>query len=321
MMNKIQKLSALAVGSLAVILLLGTNLAQAEEDVCVDGDTVTGIKGLQFVTDQFGRVEVDVNFRYTTGFDVYGQDLDGFPFTIYKDEDARIALEAINNTLNLNAGSIPDFAGLSGINAFYVGVDKEAGLFEGLIAAWGGANYQRDTEYWEPCEEEGIDLCILGAALLDASETKTYADLTLADGSTCDGGPPPTGFNIVPGISGSWFDFERSGEGFSIEIIRIAGELRLLTYFYTYDADGNQMWLTGNAPVNGDSAIVSMLVTSGPVFGPAFDPLDVSFQEWGTITFTFSSCNAGKAEYDSINFGSGTFNLGRATYIADLACP
>ena len=53
----------------------------------------------------------------------------------------------------------------------------------------------------------------------------------------------------------------------------------LLTYFYTYDKTENQMWLTGLATVNGDTAVVPMTVTSGAVFGPGFDPGDVNYQE------------------------------------------
>jgi len=317
MIKLIQKLSILAVGSLAVILLLGTSLAQAEE-VCVNGNTATGIKGLQLVTDQFGQVVVDVDFKYATGFDVYGPNLDGFPFTLYGDEDGFIAMETINNTLNLNAGPVPDFVGLSGINTFYIGVEKETGLNEGLIAAWGGANYT--GEHWEPCEEEGLDSCVLGAALVNASETRTYADLTLADGSSCDAGPPPTGFNIVPGISGSWYDPMRNFEGYAFEVIGTPGNYFVNAYFYTYDEVGNQMWVNGVGEVDGDTVVVPMIVTSGAVFGPDFDTDDVKLEEWGTMTFTFSSCISGSGSYQSI-MGNGLIEFSRLTSIAGVACP
>ena len=94
-----------------------------------------------------------------------------------------------------------------------------------------------------------------------------------------------------------------------------------VTEVYTYDANGNQMWLLGVGSANGGTAVVPMQVTSGAVFGPGFDPDDVIREDWGTITFTFSSCNAGTAEYVSNDFGSGTFDIERLTSVAGLKCP
>jgi len=54
-MKQMKKLSTLAASSMVIALLLGTSLAQAEE-VCLDRDTVIGIKDLVVVTDQFGSM-------------------------------------------------------------------------------------------------------------------------------------------------------------------------------------------------------------------------------------------------------------------------
>ena len=77
----------LAAGPIAVCLLLGTNMAVAQE-VCLDGDTVIGIKGLDVLTDQYDSVTIDVDFTYSTGYEVYGSGLTDFPFdTVNKEED------------------------------------------------------------------------------------------------------------------------------------------------------------------------------------------------------------------------------------------
>jgi len=321
-MKQLKKLSALAVGSMTVGLLLGASIAQAEE-VCYDGDIVTGIKGLEMLTDQFGQIEVDVDFKYTTGFDVYGPNLDGFPFDdpAFNEEDSFLAMSAINQTLTAE-NPVPDFVGLSGQNTFYIGVEEETGLNQGLLAVWGGANYT--GEQWAPCEREGADDCVLGAGLLNASNQFTYADLTLAEeGASCAGGPPPSGFNITPGTTGSWYDRARSGEGYNFEVLGTPGDYRFYAYFYTYDDTGNQMWISGTGAIDGDTAIVLMVVTSGTVFGEDFNPDDVIREEWGTMTFSFSSCTVGSVDYVSTmgNFGSGTHDLSRLTYVAGLACP
>jgi hypothetical protein len=81
------------------------------------------------------------------------------------------------------------------------------------------------------------------------------------------------------------------------------------------------MWLSGIADVDGDTAVLPMTVTSGAVFGPDFDPADVIYEEWGTITFMFDSCIAGSAEYVSDDFGSGVFDTIRLTSVSGSTCP
>ena len=314
-MKKMKRLSALAAGSIAICLQLGTSMVLAAE-VCFDGDTATGIKSLDVFFDQYGQVTIDVDFRYATGFEVYGSDLGNFPFTEGREEeDAIAALSQINDALD-NVNPVPDYAGQPGETVYYIGVEEETAGDAGLIAAAGSENLTGD--FWELCTP--VNDCIASATVLNADELLTYADLSKADGLGC-GNSPPDVFPITPGITGNWFDLARSGEGFLIEIIGDALAPQFLAYFFTYDDSGNQMWLSGVADVNGDTAIVPMAVTSGPVFGAGFDPADVITEEWGTITFTFSSCNAGTAEYDSINFGSGTFDIIRLTSISGSTCP
>ncbi|NOR39843.1 MAG: hypothetical protein GQ537_01380 [Gammaproteobacteria bacterium] len=321
-----KKRSALVVGSIAIGLLLGTNIAQAE-DVCYNDDGVAiGIKGLNVVTKQFGQIDIDVDLTYRTGFQVYGTNLDGFPFDdgINEEEDSFSTLVSINETLN-DEVPVPDFVGVSGQRIFYIGVEEETGLNQGLIAVWGGENLENSQiagQEWDPCGTEGIGdpKCISGAAITNATRQHTYADLTLADGSTCDAGPPTTGFEIIPGISGSWYDPGRDGEGYNFEILDDPSGYLLYAYYYTYDDTGNQMWVTGTGPVNGDTAVVEMLVTSGAKFGDAFRKEDVIRQDWGTMTFKFSSCLLGSVDTVS-SMGNFSVDFGRLTYVADLPCP
>jgi hypothetical protein len=328
-MKQMKKFSALATSSMAIALLLGTSLAQAEALVCTDinTNTVTAIKGLETVTKTYGPKTIDVDFTYATGFDVYGSDLHMPWDEIHSEDDPFAVRRSINEALNAE-NSVPEFAGISGQNTYYIASEVEtepqAGGV-GAIGAMGGANYAVE---WEACKESGADNCIVGVAILQAADLFTYADLSLAaTGATCDGGPPPdpsppdSSFTITPGITGSWFDRTREGEGFNVEIVGEALDPQLLAYFYTYDDFGNQMWLTGVAAANGGTAVVPMTVTSGTVFGDSFDPLDVVYEVWGTITFTFTSCTAGTAAYTSTDFGTGSFNIERLTTVTGLNCP
>jgi len=313
-MKQMKKLSALAAGSIVIGLLLGTSMAQAAE-VCLDGNTVTRIENLEVFGEGSDVQVYDVDFRFETGLDVYGQNLDDFPFTdANREEDALLVMRAINNALQGNS-PVPGSAGVSSQNIYFIGVDRESENSLSLIAAVGGE--YRANAVWEVC---GAPDCITGAAVLGADVQYTWADLTPADADdSCDGG---SSFSITPGITGSWYDPARDGEGYNIEIIGSSLEPQMLAYFYTYDDTGNQMWLVGTGSVSGDTATVPMQVTSGAVFGPGFDPADVIREDWGTVTFIFSSCDAGTATYNStMGFGSGTSNIERVSSVTGLSCP
>ena len=308
--------------STLIPLVMMTSQAVAAEEVCLNGSTVIGIKDMAVDTEQYGRVNIDVDFRYATGYEVYGSELENFPFTeeeSFAQNDVAAVVSEINSILN-SKNPPPDSAGQWGEDDFFIGIRKAEGPpgeieVSGGLAIWAGGAYS-----WEPCRAN--QQCNDGGGYIDdlsADERFTWADLSKADGLSCSGGPSE--FAIAPGITGSWFDLAREGEGFDIAIIGSTLAPQLLAYFYTYDDTGNQMWLTGVADVDGDTAVVPMTVTSGAVFGPGFDPDDVIREDWGTITFMFSSCNAGSVEYVSNDFGSGVFDIIRLTSISGLRCP
>ena len=324
-MKQMKKLSALAAGSMTIALLLGTSLAQAEE-VCYEGDVATGIKGLNVITSQFNAITIDVNFVNTSGFDLYGSNLDreNFPFDgAESEEDALATVAAINIALN-EEGPVPEFVEISGKKNYYLGVEGEEELSFGLVGAVGGENVTGAE--WDLCKESSIESCFGSVAILPAEERFIYADIFPAvSGAQCDGAPPPQGsdFTITPGITGSWYlPPERDGEGYNIEIVGETFAPQLLAYFYTYDNDGNQMWLVGTGPVNGDTAVVPVKVTSGALYGDAFDKDDVDREDWGTLTFTFTSCNAGSVvRASTMGFGTTTYDIQRLTSVISLSCP
>jgi hypothetical protein len=244
------------------------------------------------------------------------------PFQVpWQEKDTLSVVGSINGALTSN-NPVPDWAGISGQNTFYIGFEKEVKDGLGAVGVIGGANYT--GEDWDLCKEEGAVNCLFGVAILPADQQFTYAHLTRhMDGSTCDGSAPPpeSSFTITPGITGLWFNLDRGGEGFNIEVFGDELAPQFQAYFYTYDKSGKQMWVYGLADIIGDTATVPMLVSSGAMFGDDFNATDVVYEEWGTITFKFTSCNAGRFDYVSNDFGSGGYDLIRLTSIAGLACP
>jgi len=95
----------------------------------------------------------------------------------------------------------------------------------------------------------------------------------------------------------------------------------VLAYFYTYDENGDQMWLVGSGPADGDTAVVPVQVISGPVYGDGFDKDDVDRTDWGTLTFTFDTKDTGSVvRASTIGFGTTTEDIFRLTYVTGLNC-
>lgn len=104
---------------------------------------------------------------------------------------------------------------------------------------------------------------------------------------------------------GTWFNPQRSGEGFMLQISRrlddreqLAQRVFLATWF-TY-MDGDQLWLQGakEFPAGSKSVTVPMSVTEGADFGQNFDPDDVELSTWGTLTFHFPDKETASVRYE-----------------------
>ncbi|MBT8058903.1 MAG: hypothetical protein KJO33_04855 [Gammaproteobacteria bacterium] len=104
---------------------------------------------------------------------------------------------------------------------------------------------------------------------------------------------PGDDFLVSAGISGSWWNPDRSGEGFQVDIG--AGGI-VVVAMYTYDTLGNQMWLWGSGTFFEDRIVVDAYLTDGAMYGEAFDPLAVNRYHWGTLTLVFETCYRGRAE-------------------------
>ncbi len=122
-------------------------------------------------------------------------------------------------------------------------------------------------------------------AVTAGSSINNDSDTALAD-------PTP----IQPGHSTHWYNSERSGEGWVLEIID--DDLANM-YWFTYDEEGSQRWLTGTGQI-GDSRIdfPDLLITQGGRFGPDFDPDEVSFESVGQMYMSFDDCVTGTVDYE-----------------------
>ncbi len=120
-------------------------------------------------------------------------------------------------------------------------------------------------------------------------------------------------------FSGTWFDPDRSGEGFLIDVTSDpnSSEARAVVTWYTYNADGseNQAWLVGTGPIIADTILADMAITQGTGFGTNFNSDDVIRTAWGQLSIKFNNCNSATVTFTSLDstYGSGSYELQRLT--------
>ncbi|MCE7951240.1 MAG: hypothetical protein DYH18_09065 [Xanthomonadales bacterium PRO7] len=154
------------------------------------------------------------------------------------------------------------------------------------------------------------------------SQTLPIQRLTQTMGAGCApiNGVPGEPVQSYAGQSGSWYNPARSGEGFDLQWL--ANGAAVVTW-YTYDANGNQVWLLGvGSQQNGTIVFDQMAISKGPKFGAAYNKADLQQDDWGSLTLTLD-CNGGTAHYASKQtaFGSGDLTLTRLTHLQQPACP
>ena len=98
---------------------------------------------------------------------------------------------------------------------------------------------------------------------------------------------------LDPGLTGTWWDSDNSGEGYLLEVGFFGGVKILFGSFYTYDTLGGQVWLTlETASIEGNKANVNIYMPEGAMWGDDFNPADVDRVLWGTGSFEFPTCTS-----------------------------
>jgi photosystem II stability/assembly factor-like uncharacterized protein len=121
-------------------------------------------------------------------------------------------------------------------------------------------------------------------------------------------------YQIGADTSGSWYDPSQSGHGWFIDTVDIGGTKSVLAAWYVY-LNGEQRWLIGTGPVNGNRAEVQLFITKGGTFPPNFDPAAVVREPWGTVTLEFTDASHGNAAWTTSypGYNNGSMPLVRLT--------
>lgn len=151
-------------------------------------------------------------------------------------------------------------------------------------------------------------------------QSQTFAITRLSEslGLPCDAANTQT--NVArAGFGGSWFDPDRSGEGFIVQWLA-SGQILLI--WFSFDTEGQPYWILGvGAEEHGRFRFPAMHATRGARFGNAFDPSDVERFAWGELQLQLD-CQRGRADYDAIvpGFGGGQLDLSRLTRLQGVLC-
>jgi hypothetical protein len=135
---------------------------------------------------------------------------------------------------------------------------------------------------------------------------------------------PPTGMVVDQSISGNWYDPDRSGEGYVIEVLD-DGRVALVWFTFPPDATetDQQAWMIGVGYLEGDHIVVDRMQTQkGTVFGSGFNMDDIETTDWGRVEMVFDDCDVGGTDYSGPPaFGQGFLPMQRLTAIHGHSCP
>jgi hypothetical protein len=137
--------------------------------------------------------------------------------------------------------------------------------------------------------------------------TSAFANLVLSEG----------------GPTGQWYNPARDGEGFFIEIIDTGSGNQIGIAMYSYDENGDPLWVVGNVAIGANDEIVGIPVFefNGPVWGPGYDMGDLNRIPFGTITVRFPNCDSAlfSVQPDGA-LQAGDYTLQRITSVEGVGC-
>jgi hypothetical protein len=130
------------------------------------------------------------------------------------------------------------------------------------------------------------------------------------------------GFEITRGINGLWYDPAQDGHGLSLQLIGEGNDKRLVANWYTFDLEGDPLWLLGIGLIQSNQAVLDAVAVRGGRFTNDFAPESIQRTDWGELTLTFSDCQTGSMRYspNDASIPAGTIPLQRLTNSYNVSC-
>ena len=121
------------------------------------------------------------------------------------------------------------------------------------------------------------------------------------------------------GISGAWFDQNRAGEGFTVYLFTKSNTQMATVTWYTYDSNGNQIWLSGTGTVANQTISINEIQQ---FTGANLLSGNSQATTFGNLSMTWDNCHNAVVDYDfsQVDLGSGQFNLSQLTALDNTQC-
>ncbi len=121
--------------------------------------------------------------------------------------------------------------------------------------------------------------------------------------------------------SGTWFSSAQNGHGYVMEVVNIGGSDQVILAWYVY-LNGQQVWLFGLGPLEGDTAVVPVEIFNGPQFPPNYDENSLVRQNWGTVTVDFTGPDTATMSWNPLlpEYTQGTLDVNRLTTLKGHQC-
>lgn len=118
-----------------------------------------------------------------------------------------------------------------------------------------------------------------------------------------------TGYRINTNANGTWFDPAQAGMGLMLEVVNTD---QVFLTWYTYDSNGDRLWLTGQGQLNGSEAGLTLFVSTGGRFN-VIDPASIETTRWGLGLLSLQDCQHGVFVFqpDDPALGDGQFPIQR----------
>ena len=158
---------------------------------------------------------------------------------------------------------------------------------------------------------------------LAGTSASPNANVSVAGYNPADYGLPVLLQPISGNLSGSYYDPLRNGEGVLVEAGQVGTRRVFFLTWYTY-AGGLQRWIVGNVDyVAGTTELnVPLLLTSGGLFGAAFNPSQVQWSNWGNATVSFPTCSTMRFQWVENGGQTGSYHYQRLLEGLDgVRCP
>lgn len=119
--------------------------------------------------------------------------------------------------------------------------------------------------------------------------------------------------------SGNWYNPDQSGHGLQIEVLDLS---QAAVAWYTFDEQGNPLWLLGIGTIAGDTIRADLTAYAGTAFPPDFDSDEIEGSGWGEIVFRRNGCNTATLEWtpSGDTYQPGQMPLQRLTRIDGTNC-